>query len=245
MGLSCLAGRCRAGILELVSIQPSGQFLPAPQPRDDDGSLASPLGRAATLMVAILGALWIVELVNAATGRRLAQWGGIRPRDAGSLVDIVTAPFLHGNLEHLAGNAVALFSLGFIAAVPSLKRFGLMTLIVVVVGGVGVWLFSPSNTISIGASGVVFGYFGYLLLRGFVDRRPVDVVVSIGIALAYAYPMWSSIGFGVTNISWQGHLSGLVGGFLAAILLRQPRAKAKPATTDPLPTLPGTDPSAG
>jgi membrane associated rhomboid family serine protease len=225
----------------MVSIQPSGQFPPAPQQRDDDGSLASPLGRAASLMLVILAVLWIVELVNAATGRGLAQWGGIRPRDVGSLTDIITAPFLHGNLEHLAGNAVALFSLGFIAAVPSIKKFLLMTLIVVVVGGLGVWLFSPSNTVSIGASGVVFGYFGYLLLRGFVDRRPVDVVVSIGIALAYAYPMWSSIGFGVTNISWQGHLSGLVGGMLAAILLRARRPKVKPATTDPLPTLPSIE----
>lgn len=222
----------------MVSIQPSGPLEPVPQSHEDDGSLASPLGRAASLMVAFLALLWIVELINAATGRDLGQAGGIRPRDVGSLIDIVTAPFLHGNVAHLAGNAVALFSLGFIAAVPNIKRFLLMTVIVIVVGGLGVWLFSPSNTVSIGASGVVFGYFGYLLLRGFVDRRPVDVVVSIGIALAYAYPMWHSIGFGVTNISWQGHLSGLVGGMLAAILLRQPRARSTPATTDPLPTLP-------
>ncbi|MGH3762352.1 rhomboid family intramembrane serine protease [Actinophytocola sp.] len=220
-----------------MSIQPSGRFDPATQP-PDDGSLASPLGRAASLMLAILALLWIVELVNAATGRDLGQAGGIRPRDVGSLIDVVTAPFLHGNVAHLAGNAVALFSLGFIAAVPNLRKFLLMTAIVIVVGGLGVWLFSKSNTVSIGASGVVFGYFGYLLLRGFVDRRPVDVVVSIGIALAYAYPMWHSIGFGVTNISWQGHLSGLVGGMLAAILLRQRRPKAKTAETDPRPTLP-------
>lgn len=224
----------------MVSIQPSGQFDPRPVPHEDDGSLASPMGRAASLMVAVLAVLWIVELINAATGRGLGQAGGIRPREFGSLVDIVTAPFLHGNLEHLAGNAVALFSLGFIAAMPSMKKFLLMNAVVVLVGGLGVWLFSPAGTVSIGASGVVFGYFGYLLLRGFVDRRAVDVVVSIGIALAYAYPMWTSIGFGVTNISWQGHLSGLVGGLLAAILLRAPRPK--PATTaDTVPGLPAPE----
>jgi membrane associated rhomboid family serine protease len=224
----------------VVSIQPSGSFQP-PSPRspEDDGSLASPLGRAASLMVAFLALLWIIELINAATGRELSQAGGIRPREVGSLVDIVTAPFLHGNLEHLAGNAVALFSLGFIAAVPSIKKFLLMNALVIVAGGLGVWLFSPANTISIGASGLVFGYFGYLLLRGFVDRRPVDVVVSIGIALAYAYPMWHSIGFGVTNISWQGHLSGLVGGLLAAVLLRQRRPKE--AIPDIFPGSPAPD----
>lgn len=226
----------------MVSMQPSGSFEPSPPTRpstlDDGGSLASPLGRAASLMVAVLALLWAVELINAASGRDLLQAGGIRPREVGSLVDILTAPFLHGNLEHLAGNAVALFSLGVIAAVPNIKRFLLMTVVVIVVGGVGVWLFSPENTVSIGASGMVFGYFGYLLLRGFVDRRPVDVVVSIGVALAYGYPMWSSIGFGVSNISWQGHVAGLVGGLLAAIILRQRRPRAKPASTDPLPGLP-------
>ncbi|MPZ86008.1 MAG: rhomboid family intramembrane serine protease [Actinophytocola sp.] len=190
-------------------------------------------------MVAFLALLWVIELINAATGRGLVRAGGVRPRDFGSLVDIVTSPFLHGNIEHLAGNALPLFSLGFIAAVPNIRKFLWMTVIVIVVGGFGVWLFSPENTISVGASGVVFGYFGYLLLRGFVDRRPVDVVVSIGIALAYAYPMWNSIGFGVANISWQGHICGLVAGMLAAVALRQKRPK--PATTDTLPGLPAAE----
>lgn len=208
----------------------------SPSVRDDDGSLASPLGRAASLMVAFLALLWLIELVNAISGRGLTGAGGIRARDPASLVDIVFSPFVHGNLEHLAGNALPLFSLGFIAAVPNLKRFLLMNLIVIVVGGFGVWLFSPANSISVGASGLVFGYFGYLLLRGIVDRRPVDVVVSIGVALAYGYLMWHSIGFGVTNISWQGHLCGLVGGMLAAIFLRRPRVR--PARTETLPGLP-------
>lgn len=218
-----------------MSIQPLG---PAEPPvRDDDGSLASPLGRAVSLMVAVLALLWLVELVNTLSGRALTSAGGIRARDPGSLVDIVFSPFVHGNLEHLAGNALPLFSLGFIAAVPNVRRFLLMNAVVIVVGGFGVWLFSPADSISVGASGLVFGYFGYLLLRGIVDRRPVDVVVSIGVALAYGYLMWHSIGFGVTNISWQGHLSGLVGGMIAAVLLRRPRRRPAPAIP-PTETMP-------
>ena len=217
-------------------MQPSGTFEPASVQTEDDGSLNSPLGRAAALMVGVLGLLWLVEIVNAATDRELALAGGVHPRQVSSLIDIVTSPFLHGNVEHLASNALPLFSLGIIiAAIPSLKRFLLMTAIVVVVGGLGVWLFSPDNTYSVGASGVVFGYFGYLLLRGFVDRRPVDVVVSVGMALAYGYAMWYSVGFGVENISWQGHLAGLVGGLVAAIALRTRRPK--PVTPEPLPGL--------
>src|SRR5947208_3572645 len=153
--------------------------------RLDDGSLRSPLGRAASLMVGYLALLWAVELVNEASDRELAVAGGIHPRDPSSLVDIVTAPFLHGNLEHLASNALPLFSLGFIAAITGTKRFLLMTAMVIIIGGLGVWLFSPPNSISVGASGVVFGYFGYLLVRGLIERRPVDLVVSIGVALSY------------------------------------------------------------
>lgn len=211
---------------------------PLPTP-DEEGSLGSPIGRAGSLMVAFLGLLWIVQLINAGTAYALAQSGGILPRQASSLLDILTSPFLHGSIEHLAGNALPLFSLGLIAAIPSPKRFLLMTLIVIVIGGFGVWLFSPINSVTVGASGLVFGYFGYLLLRGFVDRRPADVVISIGVALAYGFPMWNSVGFGREGVSWQGHVAGLVGGMLAALFLRTPRRKPVADTSsDPLPGLP-------
>lgn len=216
---------------------------PRPLP-DEEGSLASPIGRAASLMVGFLALLWVVQLVNAGTDYSLAQSGGILPRRPGSLVDIVTSPFLHGSLEHLAGNALPLFSLGLMAAIPGPKRFLLMTLVVIVVGGFGVWLFSPDNSITVGASGVVFGYFGYLLLRGFVDRRPADVVISIGVALAYGYAMWNSVGFGVDGVSWQGHVAGMVGGMVAALLLRLGRRKPAPGATTDTATgeLPGIPP---
>jgi membrane associated rhomboid family serine protease len=199
-----------------------------PLPAEDDGSLASPLGRAAALNVAFLALLWLVELINAATGRDLTQAGGIVARDFGSLIDVLTSPFVHGNIDHLTSNALPLFSLGLIAAIPSQKRFLLMTLVVIVIGGIGTWLTSPADTVTIGASGVVFGYFSYLLLRGVVDRRPADVLVSVGIAIAYGSYMWSAVGIGLTSISWQGHVSGLVGGVIAALFVRTP--KKKPVT---------------
>jgi membrane associated rhomboid family serine protease len=217
-----------------VSTLPS---VPTPAPARDDGSLASPLGRAAALNVGFLAILWAVELVNAATGRNLTQSGGIVARDVGSLVNILTSPFVHGNLDHLMANALPLFSLGLIAAIPGPRRFLLMTFVVIVVGGLGIWLTAPAGTVTIGASGVVFGYFSYLLLRGLVDRRPADVLVSIGIAIAYGSFMWSAVGIGVTGISWQGHVSGLVGGVVAALVVRTPKKK-RDARTESLPGLP-------
>ncbi|HEX6359649.1 rhomboid family intramembrane serine protease [Actinophytocola sp.] len=210
---------------------------PAPSPLEDDGSLASPLGRAAALNVGFLVVLWLVELINVATGHHLTQSGGILARDVGSLVNILTSPFVHANIDHLMSNALPLFSLGLIAAIPSPKRFLWMTLVVIVVGGVGIWLSSPADTVTIGASGVVFGYFSYLLLRGLVDRRPADVLVSIGIAIAYGSYMWGAVGFGVSGVSWQGHVSGLVGGVVAALVVRTPKKK-QPAEDAEVPGLP-------
>lgn len=188
-------------------------------------------------MVAFLALLWIVELINEATSRRLAAAGGIHPRDPGSLIDIVTSPFLHGSLEHLASNALPLFSLGFIAAMTSTRRFLLVTAVIILIGGLGVWLFSPPNSVSVGASGIVFGYFGYLLIRGLIERRPVDLVVSVGVALSYGYVMWNSIGFGSAGISWQGHISGLVGGIAAALIFRDRQPK-KITPSDPTIAIP-------
>lgn len=207
-----------------------------PAPAEDDGSLASPLGRAAALNVGFLVILWLVELVNTATDRDLTRSGGILARDFGSLVNVLTSPFVHANIDHLMSNALPLFSLGLIAAIPSPKRFLWMTLVVIVVGGIGIWLTSPADTVTIGASGIVFGYFSYLLLRGLVDRRPADVLVSIGIAIAYGSFMWSAVGFGVSGVSWQGHVSGLVGGVVAALVVRTP--KKKPVEDTTLPGLP-------
>jgi membrane associated rhomboid family serine protease len=193
----------------------------------------SPAGRAAVVMTALIGVLWVVELLDALLANALDRFA-LEPRVIGSLPEVFTAPLVHFGLGHLAANTVPLFVLGFLVALRGLGRFVLVSLVVVGVGGLLTWLTESPGIVG-GASGVVFGYFGYLLLRGFVDRRAVDVVVSIGIALAYAYPMWHSIGFGVTNISWQGHLAGLVGGMLAAILLRRGRTKTDTSETQVLP----------
>lgn len=133
------------------------------------------------------------------------------------------AAFLHDGWGHVASNSLPLLVLGFIAALGGLRRFAGAVLTVILVGGLGVWLTAPANTITLGASGVVFGLFGYLLVRGFVDRRPLDVVVGLVVAAVYG-----SLLLGVlptdSGVSWQGHLFGLIGGVVAAFALRRPTA---------------------
>ena len=103
-----------------------------------------------------------------------------------------------------------------------------MTLLIVVVSGLGGWLFSPTRTVSAGASGVVFGYFGYVVVRGLVERHVIDVIVGIVVLTSY----WSILRGVVPDdphISWQMHLFGLIGGVAAALLFRRREPRKVPA----------------
>lgn len=215
-----------------MSLPNLGAFGAGAEPKSeivDDGSLSSPFGRAALIMVGYLVLLWLVDLINNIQHRSLNPELGIEPRDPGRLPEIVTAPFLHASVAHLAANAMPLFGLGLIAALTGVWRFVAVTAVIIVVSGLGVWMFAPSNSITVGASGVVFGLFGYLVVRGLIDRRPVDIVVAAGVAIAYGY-LLPGVLPGQEGVSWQGHASGVVGGVAAAWLFRRRRpGRDKPA----------------
>lgn len=176
---------------------------------------------AGALMLGWITLLWVLEGIDTATGQALDTYG-ITPREPAELLDIVPAAFLHSGWEHVASNTVPLLILGFIAALGGIRRFAAVVLTVIVVSGLGVWLTAPPHTVTLGASGVVFGLFGYLLVRGFVDRRPLDVVVGVVIAAVYGSLLWGILPTD-SGISWQGHLFGLIGGVGAAFAFRRPR----------------------
>ncbi|SDO32924.1 Rhomboid family protein [Actinacidiphila guanduensis] len=175
---------------------------------------------AAMLMLAWLALLWGVEAIDTLSGNRLDGLG-ITPRRSGELVDIVPSAFIHFGFGHLASNSLPLLVLGFIAALRGIGRFLAVSLVIIVIDGLGVWLFSPAHTNTAGASGLIFGLFSYLLVRGFVDHRVLDVVVGLAIGAYYG----TSILWGVlpvhTGVSWQGHLFGLIAGVTAAYLFRE------------------------
>ncbi|MET8174990.1 rhomboid family intramembrane serine protease [Streptomyces clavifer] len=183
---------------------------------------------AGAVMLAWVGLLWLLEGIDTMTGHSLDTYG-ISPREPSELLDVVPAAFLHSGWEHVASNSVPLLVLGFIAALAGIRRFAAVVLVVIVTGGLGVWLTAPPNTVTLGASGVVFGLFGYLLVRGFVDRRPLDIVVGLIIAAVYGSLLWGVLPTD-SGISWQGHLFGLAGGVAAAFVLRRPRRPAGAVT---------------
>jgi len=176
---------------------------------------------ALVVMGVFLGVIWILQVANWADGYRLDTEFGILPQHVSRLADIFTAPFLHFSWQHIEGNSVPLFVLGVLAAYRSIARFLVMSLIVAVASGLAVWLFQSSNELTVGASGLIFGYFGYVLIRGFIDRNLIDIGVGIIAGLLYWTILQVAIP-GTPGISWIGHLGGLVGGVAAAWLLRAP-----------------------
>jgi membrane associated rhomboid family serine protease len=196
-----------------MSYQPAPPVAKAPVRRG--GRLTS----AAVLMLGWLGLLWLLESVDVFTGHALDTLG-ITPRESSELVDVIPAAFIHFGFGHLAANSIPLLVLGFLAALRGIRRFLGVALVIILASGLGVWLVAPAHTNTAGASGVVFGLFGYLLVRGFVDRRLIDIAVGLIIAVVYGSILWGVLPT-AQGVSWQGHLFGLAGGVLAAYLFRE------------------------
>ena len=181
------------------------------------------------VMVAFVAVLWIVQIANWADHYQLSFQYGIRPRDPGSLPDIFSAPFLHFSWAHIEGNSGPLFIFGFLAAYRGVRKFIFVTILVVITSGLTAWLAEPASTVGAGASGVVFGYFGYIMVRGFFDRHVIDMAIGAIMALCFAYQF--TVLLPKAGIGWQAHVGGLAGGVLAGWLFRErrPKATAKPA----------------
>ena len=181
---------------------------------------------AALVMLALLTGLWLLEVVDQLNGNALDGYG-IRARKLEGLPQILTAPFLHGGFDHLASNTVPFAVLGFLVLLGGVARWLLSSLASVVSSGLFAWLLTPAGTVVLGASGVVFGWLTYLLVRGVWSRRPGQVLLALVVLLVYGGLIWGVLP-GAAGISWQAHLGGAVGGVLAARWLHRRPAWALP-----------------
>ncbi len=190
---------------------------------------------AIILLLTFVAAIWVVYLVNsllfdgslnryglspmALPYRWLSEFEPSLPYLAGSLRGILLSPLLHGSFSHLMSNTFPLLLLGGFVAIRGAKTIIGVSLLVIVLGGLLVWIVGRP-AVHIGASGLVFGYFGFLVAQGWYERSIVSIVVAVGVLLLYG-----GIIFGVLPqsgfISWEGHLFGLIAGVLAARISRQ------------------------
>jgi membrane associated rhomboid family serine protease len=191
----------------------------------DAESVLAEARKALFVMMAFLGLLWIIQVANWADGYRLTMDYGIRPRDLGSLPDIVTAPFLHVSWTHIESNSGPLFIFGFLAAYRGVVRWLGLTALLVIVSGLAEWFFGEAGSNGVGASGVVFGYLGYILVRGFFDRHGIDIMIGAVMALCFAYQF--TVLLPHAGIGWQDHIGGLVAGVFGGWLFRDRSAAAE------------------
>jgi membrane associated rhomboid family serine protease len=171
-----------------------------------------------SLLVGIVAIMWIVEVINSLDSYRLDASGGIIPRDVDRVWAIFTSPFLHAGWQHLIDNTIPFVFMGVIIAMRGAAKLALVTLIVIVVGGLGTWLIAPAGTETVGASGVVFGYATYLFTRGLFDRSALQIFTGVVVGAVWGGALLSSI-VPHAGISWQAHVCGAIGGVIAAWLL--------------------------
>jgi membrane associated rhomboid family serine protease len=188
----------------------------------DPATVLAEARKALFVMVGFVAVIWIVQLANVADHYQLTLTYGIRPRDTGSLPDILTAPFLHFSWAHIEGNSGPLFIFGFLAAYRGVTKFFGVTALVILASGLGAWLTESSGSVGAGASGVVFGYFGYIMVRGLFDRHAIDLLIGAVMALCFAYQF--SVLLPQAGIGWQAHIGGLAGGILAGWVFRERRS---------------------
>jgi len=184
------------------------------------------IGGGLKLLGVLVGLMWLSEIVDTALNGSLDQYG-IISRDAEGLLGVVTAPFLHLGFGHLISNTLPLVTLGALIAIGGAARLFAVTALVTVIGGFGTWLVSPPNTITIGASGLVFGFAAYLIARGIFNRRLSQVLVGVVVVLVWGSALLGGL-LPQDGISWQGHLFGAIAGVIAAWVLADDRPKRRP-----------------
>ncbi|MCX4747969.1 rhomboid family intramembrane serine protease [Kitasatospora sp. NBC_01287] len=196
------------------------------EPRGTEARMIAEARRAFFVIFGFLCLIWVVQLGNWADDEALVRDYGIRPHDLLRLPDIFTAPLLHVSWEHLQSNSGPLFIFGFLAAYRGVKKFLLLTLLITVTSGLAVWVISSSDGVTVGASGLVFGYLGYVVLRGLFDRHLIDALIGVVMAASFSYELSVAVPGAPNGVSWQAHLGGLVGGVVGAWLLRERAARA-------------------
>ena len=167
-----------------------------------------------SLLFGTVAIAWALEILDFFLAGNLDRFG-IVPRNLSGLFGVPVSPFLHLGFGHLLSNTLPFLILGGIVLMGGRKIFLTSTLFILGVGGGALWTIGPGATNHIGASLLVFGYLGFLLARGIVERSSFWIIVSVVVLVFYG-GMIGGLLPGKEGVSWQGHLFGFIAGILAA-----------------------------
>lgn len=167
------------------------------------------------ILLIVTAVFWLVEIVDLLIFQERLDNLGIEPRTIIGLRGILLAPFLHGGFPHLIANTIPFITLGWLTMIQETSDFYLVSIVSAIVGGLGVWLLGRPDSIHIGASILIYGYLGFLLLRGWFQKNFPSILLSIIVFFIYGSLIWGIFPSRV-GVSWEGHLFGFAGGAIAA-----------------------------
>lgn len=189
-----------------------------------DTTPRSPSVQAIQLLVIITALMWLIEAVDSLAFEGRLDQHGIVPRTLSGLDGILWAPVLHGGFGHLLANTVPFLLLGAFVALGGIRRWLVVTAFIAVLGGLATWLFAR-NAAHVGASGLIFGYAGFLLVAGFVEKSIKGIAVAVIVGVLFGGMVLRGIAPVSSYISWESHLFGLAAGVLAAFVIAAPEGE--------------------
>lgn len=128
---------------------------------------------------------WIIEIIDSLLLGQSLNSLGIRPRSLGGLIGIPLMPLLHGGISHLAANTIPFLILGWIVLKAEKDDFFFLSFAISLLGGLGTWLIAGSGQIHIGASLLVYGYFGYIMVRAWKEKNPIWFLIGLVVAIGF------------------------------------------------------------
>ena len=163
-------------------------------------------------VLTIIAALWVIQCVNFTLGYRLNALG-ILPRTGSGLLGILFAPLLHGSFSHLLFNSIPLFLLMNLVLLTGLPYFIVVTALITIISGFCVWLFGR-NSLHVGASGVIMGYWGYLIVNAIMFPSIITALLAI-FCFYYFAGLFASL-MPKDGTSWESHVFGFLSGLLVS-----------------------------
>ncbi len=162
-----------------------------------------------------LGSLWLAHFVNVLLFKKNLHFLGIYPRHPAGLLGIVFSPFLHCDLNHLMVNSLMLTVLGLFILLHGAFSFWIITGIIIIISGALTWLLGR-KMIHIGASGLVMGYWGFVLVNAYHTPTVLSIAVA-AVCLYYFSSMFANLLPQGKEVSWEGHVFGFIAGIIAAL----------------------------
>jgi membrane associated rhomboid family serine protease len=181
---------------------------------------------ALIVMALFAGLIWGVQIVNATQDYRLDRFG-IKAREVDGLWGLVTMPFLHASYAHLMSNTAPLVLVGWVLLLSGVRVWAVVTGFVVVVGGALTWVAGPGDGVVVGASGMIFGWLGYLLARAYFSRKIRWIVVAVLVLVFFGTLLVGLVPSFDSGVSWQAHVCGFAAGVGVGALLHPRGGEAR------------------